>query len=126
MTLDEARRIAGLWRSGKLIGGDEDEVRNTLLAGLEQIEASCTSNVLDLIKTHGLLVRPSFTGNWRVGRFLGVTGHAMPRAYCEEGTEWEAETIEEAVSLCVSALSEGRVNPLYIEAKAAIELVKQR
>jgi len=78
-------------------------------------------NTLELIVTHSLLVRPSFTGNWRAGRFLGVTGHAMPRAYCEDGTEWEAETIEEAVALCVSAISEGRRNPKFFEFKAACE-----
>lgn len=41
-TLDFALRIARLWRAGKLIGADEDAVRNALLAEVERLHASET------------------------------------------------------------------------------------
>lgn len=37
MTLTRAIEIAQLWRAGKMIGADEDEVRNTLLAAAETV-----------------------------------------------------------------------------------------
>jgi hypothetical protein len=37
--LDFALRIARLWRAGKMIGGDEDAVRNALLAEVERLHA---------------------------------------------------------------------------------------
>lgn len=37
MPLPEAMRIAGLWRVGKMIGADEDDVRNALLTEVERL-----------------------------------------------------------------------------------------
>jgi hypothetical protein len=48
--VERAVRIARLWRAGKMIGGDEDEVRDTLLAEVERLRAAhepcpdCTEN----------------------------------------------------------------------------------
>lgn len=39
MPLDQAIYIAQLWRVGKMIGWDEDMVRNTLLAEVERVRA---------------------------------------------------------------------------------------
>lgn len=72
---------------------------------------------LDLIKHHNLLVRPSLTGNWRAGVFKGISCHPMSQAYCEDGTEWEGETLEEAVDKCVSALVRGELNPQWTEVR---------
>jgi hypothetical protein len=36
---EDAIRIAGLWRAGKMIGGDEDGVRDALLAEVERLRA---------------------------------------------------------------------------------------
>ncbi len=69
---------------------------------------------LDLIKHHDLLVRPAlWSDGWRAGVFKGITGHAMSQAYCEDGTEWEGETLEEAVAKCVAALERGELNPQW-------------
>lgn len=38
MKIEEAMKYAGLWRAGKLIGGDEDDVRNTLLGEVERLQ----------------------------------------------------------------------------------------
>lgn len=35
--VEEAIRIAGLWRAGKMIGGDQDGVRDALLAEVERL-----------------------------------------------------------------------------------------
>lgn len=37
--IEEAIRIAGLWRAGKMIGGDEAGVRDVLLAEIERLRA---------------------------------------------------------------------------------------
>jgi hypothetical protein len=37
--IEDAIRIAGLWRAGKMIGGDEDGIRNALLAEVERLRA---------------------------------------------------------------------------------------
>lgn len=69
-------------------------------------------NTLELIELHGLLVRPGLFGRtWRAGVFKGITGHAMPQAYCWDGTEWEGETLEQAVFICVAAIRTGTLNP---------------
>lgn len=82
------------------------------------------STTLDLIKHHGLLVRPPLIpGQWRAGLWKGVTGHLMGQAYCADGTEWEAETLEEAVRLCTDALVAGRLNPAWISASTNPEHV---
>jgi hypothetical protein len=39
MDIEEAIRIADLWRAGKLIGGDEDAVRDALLGEVERLQA---------------------------------------------------------------------------------------
>lgn len=39
MPLDQAIYIAQLWRAGKMIGWDDDMVRNTLLAEVERVRA---------------------------------------------------------------------------------------
>ena len=39
MKIEDAMRYAELWRAGKLIGADEDEVRNALLAEVERLRA---------------------------------------------------------------------------------------
>lgn len=44
MEIEQAIKIADLWRAGKMIGGDEDRVRNTLLGEVERLRA-----LLDLI-----------------------------------------------------------------------------
>jgi hypothetical protein len=62
-------------------------------------------DILKLIKDHGLLVRPSLTGNWRAGLWKGVDGQINGRCYCVENTEVEKETLEEAVITCVKQLS---------------------
>lgn len=36
MDIEYAIRIAELWREGKMIGADEDEIRETLLAKVEK------------------------------------------------------------------------------------------
>ena len=38
----------------------------------------------------------------------------MPQAYCDDGTEWEGETLEEAVAICVAALERGELNPAWM------------
>lgn len=69
---------------------------------------------IDLIVRHGLLVRPALFGDgWRAGQFRSITGHPMPQAFSHDGTEWEAETLEEAVQTCVDALAAGRLNPQW-------------
>ncbi len=70
---------------------------------------------LDLIKHHGLLVRPALFSHshWRAGVLRGITAHDMPQAYCVDGTEWEGETLEEAVAICVAALERGEKNPAW-------------
>lgn len=39
MEIEEAIRYATLWRAGKMIGGDEDEVRNALLGEVERLRS---------------------------------------------------------------------------------------
>lgn len=38
MKIEEALRIAGLWRAGKMIGADEDDVRDALLDEIERLQ----------------------------------------------------------------------------------------
>lgn len=39
MKIEDAMRYAELWRAGKLIGADEDDVRNTLLGEVERLRS---------------------------------------------------------------------------------------
>jgi hypothetical protein len=39
MKIEEAMNCARLWRAGKLIGGDADEVRDALLGEIERLSA---------------------------------------------------------------------------------------
>lgn len=39
-SIEDAIRIAGLWRAGKMIGGDQDGVRDALLAEVERLRAA--------------------------------------------------------------------------------------
>ncbi len=78
-------------------------------------------STLDLIKEYGLLVRPSWTGGWRAGMFRGVTGNDMPQAYSYDGTEWQADTLEEAVEQCAAAIRANKLNPDYLRMKAVFK-----
>ena len=70
---------------------------------------------LDLIKEHSLLVRPAvFSHGWIVGQFRGITSHVPAHAYCHDDTERQADTLEEAVRLCVEALQAGNPNPPFL------------
>jgi hypothetical protein len=55
--------------------------------------------ILSAIEEHGLLLRPSVTGNWRCGVFRGITGDG--KAYCAVGSECEKATIEGVVAEAV-------------------------
>lgn len=46
MPLDQAIRLAGLWRSGKMIGGDSHACCVALLSGMEKMMAALAATVL--------------------------------------------------------------------------------
>lgn len=77
-------------------------------------------STLELIAHHELLVRPAlFSRGWVAGEFRGITGHTMPHAICKDGTEWQGESIEEAVAKCVNAIETGEINPQWQGTKNA-------
>lgn len=69
-----AMEMAALWRAGKLIGGDEDAVRDALLAGMERTLAA-----LKTIRESGWNEHP--TAVW----MQKVAAHAM------EPNKWPAQ-----------------------------------
>jgi hypothetical protein len=68
MPLEEAIRIARLWRGGKMIGGDEDDVRNALLLAAEQAEEYVWQHCGRGTSTHvGLHTRQLIKDAWLAG-----------------------------------------------------------
>ena len=65
--------------------------------------------LVDLMDRYGIMVRPSLGGNWRAGKWLGVTGDG--KAYCIVGSEVEAPTIYEAVLGVVDKMKSAPIIP---------------
>lgn len=77
-------------------------LREAFLAGCSHAAAT-----EEMIREHGLMVRPSLVpGQWIAGRWQGTPLNALGGGYCVPGTEREADTLAEAVSLAVQALGE--------------------
>ena len=69
MEIENAINTAELWQAGKMIGGDEDEVRNTLLDEVKKLKEH--QQCLELVHIHQLDIQYMCVG-------------------CEEGKEWRA------------------------------------
>jgi len=66
-------------------------------------------NISKLIEEHHLLVRLTvFNENWKAGVFAGITGCEKFYPCCREGTEFEAETLEEAVRGCITLITKNK------------------